>query len=125
MVSRSDPMGGPYPVFCRTCHARVWDVQRANELDYIGAVRDLLAASEVSGDPIEACKAATLAAIECAWTIYADEIPAYRPHRTTPATYIEYGIKPADLKLKRAKTLLARFVAALDREIEKRSSQTP
>jgi hypothetical protein len=130
-VSRSDPQGGPYYRHCRSCLERVSAPRRAAELVYLREYRDLLATWAVGGDPLESCKSAALACVDRVFDgrgPYAREpmqarFPLeYRPSRKLPLSVIEYGLKPADLKHKRAQTLLSKFVAALDVEIGKRES---
>jgi hypothetical protein len=119
-VWRQDSEGGSYYRFCATCIRRVSDVRLHNELTYLRDVRAQLAARELCGDPLAACKTAAIESTMHAHARWAQEPQAWRPFLRCPLVAIERRIKPSDLKLKRATTLRDRFIRALDAEIAER-----
>jgi hypothetical protein len=119
-ISRSDAHGGSYPGQCQACGERVYRIARANEVRLLRDVRDALACAQADREAVSACKQVTLEAVACAIAAFADDPEPYRPSWTLPLGVLNSRIGPSDLRVRRATTLLKRFVAALDVEIAER-----
>jgi hypothetical protein len=125
MISRSNPMGGPYPQFCRPCQARVTSSRIANEVALLRAVAGALEkgtlATLPAGNLLTAAEASVTEACE---RVSAEALVKFArtPAPWRPAPYVlaqaQRRLTRAQKNAKRPATLRRHLVVALRAEAD-------